>query len=92
MTSGALGETPGHQGDGLAGTDTAGPAVPAPGSRRARDRTTYRPAWYPNQDPDHNPWVVPDTMTGKTHYATWADSLKPGELLALIDEHAPDDR
>ena len=54
--------------------------------------TTYRPAWYPNQDPDHNPWVVPDTMTGKTHYETWADSLKPGELLALIDEHAPDDR
>lgn len=47
----------------------------------------YRPAWYPNQDPNHNPWSTQDTMTGKTHYQVWADSLPPGELLRLIAEH-----
>jgi hypothetical protein len=47
----------------------------------------YRPPWYPNQDPHHNPWAVEWSVTGKTHYENWLDSLAPGELLRLIEEH-----
>lgn len=53
----------------------------------AEESVHYIPPWYPNQDPHHNPWSVPDSMTGKTHYATWVDSLPEGELLRLIAEY-----
>lgn len=48
----------------------------------------YRPPWYPNQDPQHNPWFSPDPISGKTHYQLWVESLKPGELLRLIAARA----
>lgn len=47
----------------------------------------HRPPWYPNQDPHHNPWTIGDALNNKTHYAIWADSLAPGELVRLIKEH-----
>lgn len=49
----------------------------------------YRPPWYPNRDPRHNPWVS-NGETGsaeKCLYAQWADSLPEGELERLIAEH-----
>lgn len=55
-------------------------------AEQAAPHVPYRPPWYPNRDPMHNPWSIPDSMTGKTHYATWVDSLKPGELEQLIAE------
>lgn len=50
----------------------------------------YRPPWYPNQDPSHNPWATdPATIQagGRTFYASWMESLKPGELERLVAEH-----
>jgi hypothetical protein len=47
----------------------------------------YRPPWYPNQDPHHNPWAIPVSVTGKTNYENWCDTLAPGELARLIAEH-----
>lgn len=46
----------------------------------------WRPAWYPNQDPVHNPWQAADA-SGETHYHAWLKGLAPGELLRLISEH-----
>lgn len=46
----------------------------------------YRPPWYPNKDPSHNPWVVVNSVTGTTHYEVWVGTLEPGELLRLICE------
>lgn len=47
----------------------------------------YKPPWYPNQDPQHNPWAVADSMTGKTHYEQWCDKVGTEELQRLIREH-----
>lgn len=47
----------------------------------------YRPPWYPNQDPTHNPWLMAEPISGLTHYQVWMASLKPGELEQLIAEH-----
>lgn len=52
--------------------------------------TAYRPPWYPNRDPLHNPWATdPSTYMGgqETFYGTWVKSLEPGELERLIREH-----
>lgn len=49
----------------------------------------YRPPWYPNRDPLHNPWATdPGTIMagGKSFYMVWVDSLPPGELVRLIRE------
>jgi frataxin-like iron-binding protein CyaY len=46
----------------------------------------YRPPWYPNQNPEHNPWVAADA-SGETHYQSWLKGLAPGELERLIAEH-----
>lgn len=54
----------------------------------------YRPPWYPNRDPRHNPWGS-NGETGsaqKTLYAEWVDSLPPGELQRLIDLHHHEQR
>lgn len=47
----------------------------------------YRPPWYPNQDPRHNPWMMAEPVSGLTHYQVWCQSLEPGELDRLIAEH-----
>lgn len=47
----------------------------------------YRPPWYPNQDPNHNPWLMAEPVSGLTHYQVWVASLAPGELVRLIAEH-----
>lgn len=55
----------------------------------ADQHVPYRPPWYPNKDPMHNPWAS-NGETGsaeKCWYASWADSLPPGELARLIAEH-----
>jgi hypothetical protein len=49
----------------------------------------YRPPWYPNDDPRHNPWAM-NGETGsaaKTLYAEWCDRVGPEELQRLIAEH-----
>lgn len=47
----------------------------------------YKPPWYPNQEPSHNPWAVADSMTGKTHYQQWLDAVGEDEVQRLIREH-----
>lgn len=47
----------------------------------------YRPPWYPNKDPGHNPWTIAEPIAGWTHYEAWCNSLPPGRLLELIAEH-----
>lgn len=49
----------------------------------------YRPPWYPNKDPHHNPFAVMNTMSGnnKTYYEEWHEKLAPGELQRLIAEY-----
>lgn len=47
----------------------------------------YRPPWYPNQDPEHNPWMMAEPISGLTHYQVWMGKLEPGELERLIREH-----
>ena len=49
----------------------------------------YRPPYYPNQDPAHNPWATdPATIQsgGRTFFQTWMDGLAPGELERLQAE------
>jgi hypothetical protein len=46
----------------------------------------WRPAWYPNQDPQHNPWTTAEPISGLTHYQVWVGKLAPGELADLIAE------
>lgn len=47
----------------------------------------YKPPWYPIKDHWHNPWAVRDSMTGKTNYQAWCDSLPKGALTKLIEAH-----
>jgi hypothetical protein len=51
------------------------------------DDIHYRPPWYPNRDPTHNPWTITDPISGKTHYSDWCSRLPKGELLRLIALH-----
>lgn len=49
----------------------------------------YRPPWYPERDPNHNPWATDPATYQQGHepfYATWSKSLAPGELDRLIAE------
>lgn len=51
------------------------------------DWEPYRPPWYPIRNRYHNPFATdPETVQagGRTFYATWVDSLQPGELERLI--------
>lgn len=50
----------------------------------------YRPPWYPEHDPNHNPWSTDPATYQQGHecfYTTWSKSLEPGELQRLIREH-----
>jgi hypothetical protein len=77
---------PGRRGGGDSGQG------PGAGNGRSaaeeiREWEPYRPPWYPDRDPDRNPWSTdPDTYQsgGETFYATWMKSLEPGELDRLI--------
>jgi hypothetical protein len=47
----------------------------------------HKPPWYPNQSPEHNPWLLAEPIAGLTYYQVWVNSLPPGRLLELIAEH-----
>lgn len=46
----------------------------------------YKPPWYPNQTPEHNPWMASE-LFGITYYEAWVKSLPDGRLAELIAEH-----
>jgi hypothetical protein len=47
----------------------------------------YKPPWYPDKRPEHNPWTIAEPISGLTHYDVWVGGLPKGELLRLIEAH-----